>query len=207
MPLVAAAIGGSALLGVAGAKSSANAANRASQRDIAEQRRQFDITQQNMTPWLEAGRLGLGRLSDLVRGDMSGFQMDPGYQFALEQGTQAIDRGAAARGMLGSGARLKDLTRFGQGLANQQYSDYWNRLAGLSNVGQTTGTSLGQFGANMAGRIGQAHQEAGAARASGYQGMTNALQGGINNALFYNMMNPSSATVGGGSFGSGTIGF
>lgn len=196
------AILGSSLLGAYSANKGAEAQSDAARRATAEERRQFDITQANMAPWLEAGKTGLNRLSDLVGGDMSGFYTDPGYQFAQEEGQKAIERSAAARGGLKSGGTLKDLTRFGQGLANQQYSDYWNRLAGLSNVGQTTGTTLGGLGANMAGNIGQNMMAGGQARASGYQGMANAAQGGINNALFYSMMQPQ----GGGGYNTSSLG-
>jgi hypothetical protein len=35
------------------------------------------------------------------------FQESPGYQFQMDQGVQALDRSAAARGMLNSGAQMK----------------------------------------------------------------------------------------------------
>ena len=42
----------------------------------------------------------------------------PGYQFAYNHGLEAVNRTAAAKGQLGSGNRLYDLTKFGQGLAS-----------------------------------------------------------------------------------------
>ena len=52
---------------------------------------------------------------------------DPGYQFRLSQGTQAITGNAAARGLLQSGATAQALTRYGQDLASQEYGNVYTR--------------------------------------------------------------------------------
>lgn len=51
----------------------------------------------------------------------------PGYQFALQQGLQGIDRGAAAKGTLLTMGNQKDRAGFASGLAQQTYGDEWNR--------------------------------------------------------------------------------
>ncbi|XNY05202.1 hypothetical protein ACMFL9_12025 (plasmid) [Sinorhizobium meliloti] len=63
------------------------------------------------------------------------FQAGPGYNFALEQGTNAALRGASAAGMLNSGNTLTALSQYGQGLANQEYGSWLDRLKGLSSQG------------------------------------------------------------------------
>lgn len=94
------------------------------------------------------------------------FRTDPGYQFALDQGIGAIDKSAAARGNLNSGATLKALQQYGQGMADQSYGNYLSRLMGLGQQGLgATQAAVGtqaqglqnQFGANYgsAGTIGQ----------------------------------------------------
>ena len=52
---------------------------------------------------------------------------DPSYQFRLEQGTNAIEGSAAARGLLRSGGTLQDLAGYGQDLASQEYGNLFNR--------------------------------------------------------------------------------
>ena len=52
---------------------------------------------------------------------------DPGYQWRLEQGNKAVERSAAAGGMLQSGKTLKGLQRWSQGLASQEYKDAYGR--------------------------------------------------------------------------------
>ena len=56
------------------------------------------------------------------------FQTDPGYNFRLSEGLKAIDRQAAARGGLISGAGLKAAGRFGGDLASQEYGNAFNRF-------------------------------------------------------------------------------
>jgi len=56
------------------------------------------------------------------------FQTDPGYSFRLSEGLKAIDRQAAARSGLISGAGLKAAGRFGGDLASQEYGNAFNRF-------------------------------------------------------------------------------
>lgn len=62
---------------------------------------------------------------------------DPGYQFDLAQGNQALDRKALAPGGSGyfSGAALKDAESFGTGLADNTYSAAFNRALQSNNAG------------------------------------------------------------------------
>lgn len=52
---------------------------------------------------------------------------DPGYQFSLNQGEQALQQSAAARGTLNTGGTLKDILNYGQQAATQQYGNVYNR--------------------------------------------------------------------------------
>lgn len=62
----------------------------------------------------------------------------PGYQFTYNQGLEAVNRTAAARGQLGSGNRLYDLTKYGQGMASQTYNNTVNQLGSFLNKTQMT---------------------------------------------------------------------
>ena len=150
------------------AKDAANASNAATQATIDEQKREFDINQANQAPWLNTGKSALAMLGGMyglnadgsnsgAKPDYSAFYNSPDYQFALQQGQQAQDRSAAARGSLYSGQHTADSIQFGQGLASQQFGNYYNRLAGLAGVGQSAANQLGAAGQNMANNIGQAN--------------------------------------------------
>lgn len=68
------------------------------------------------------------------------------YKFAFNQGQEALNRQLAARGMLNSGNRLYELTKFGQGLASQQYGAEMDRLSNL--VSSTRSGDIAKYGAD-----------------------------------------------------------
>lgn len=72
---------------------------------------------------------------------ISNFSKTPGYQFALDQGLQAIDRGAASRGMTTSGNTLTAEQNYGTGLADQTYQNYVKNLQPY--LGQQTAAAGG----------------------------------------------------------------
>lgn len=79
------------------------------------------------------------------------FMASPGYQWQMQQGVNALDRSAAARGGLYSGAQGKALTEYGQGLANQEWYNYLTNLSGLAGAGQAAGNNLSQIASNQYG--------------------------------------------------------
>lgn len=74
---------------------------------------------------------GGGTLSNLVN-----IEQSPAYKWRYDQGLEAVNRTAAAKGMLGSGNRLAELTKYGQGMASQEYGDEWNRQYQLKALEQ-----------------------------------------------------------------------
>jgi hypothetical protein len=65
---------------------------------------------------------------------MNNFRNTPGYEFARDQGLDAINRTAAARGMLAGGNTSADLMKYGTGLADQTYGNYLTRLNPLMEM-------------------------------------------------------------------------
>jgi hypothetical protein len=59
------------------------------------------------------------------------FQSSPGYNFAVDQSLDALDRRAASRGMLASGNNTIDTLNTVHGIADQDYNNWQNSLAGL----------------------------------------------------------------------------
>lgn len=194
------------------AQSAADTSAGASRYAADVQKQIFDLTRSDQAPWREAGvnalaqlRQGTGAGGEYLRPfSMSDYQSDPGYQFRLSEGMKALDRSAAARGGLLSGAQLKGIQRFGQGLASEEYqnafnryqtnqSNSFNRLAAMSGLGQTANNSLQSAGQNYAGNVGNIAMGAagnqgtaqligGQARASAYGGIGNALARGLGGA-------------------------
>lgn len=55
---------------------------------------------------------------------------DPGIDFRINEGTRAMEQGAAARGVLNTGGTLQDLVDYGQKAASQGYGDAYSRALG-----------------------------------------------------------------------------
>lgn len=119
-------------------------------------------------------------------GNFRNFFASPDYQFRLGEGNRAIEQSAAARGLLGSGSTLRDLTQYSQGLASSEYGNWFNRLAGIAGLGQTANAANAQAGQNYAANYGQNMTNIGNARASAYQSYGNAL-GGLASAGAYGL--------------------
>lgn len=66
--------------------------------------------------------------------DANSIYADPSYQFRLNQGAQALQNSAAAKGVLNSGGTLQDILNYGQGAASQEYSNIYDRAFGKWNA-------------------------------------------------------------------------
>lgn len=194
------AILGSAVLGAASSRSAAKAQSGAANRAADLQQQQFERQVELQEPFRQAGITALNKLTPLASEytpfGMDQFQADPGYGFRMSEGMKGLERSAAARGGLLSGATLKGIQRYGQDLASQEYTNAFNRyqternarlnpLQSLAGVGQTATNQLGAAGQNYATGAGEALGAGAQARASGYMGMANAAAGGIGQYMNY----------------------
>lgn len=194
------AILGSAILGAASSRSAAKAQSGAANRAADLQQQQFERQVELQEPFRQAGITALNKLTPLASEytpfGMDQFQADPGYGFRMSEGMKGLERSAAARGGLLSGATLKGIQRYGQDLASQEYTNAFNRyqternarlnpLQSLAGVGQTATNQLGAAGQNYATGAGEALGAGAQARASGYMGMANAAAGGLGQYMNY----------------------
>ena len=179
--VVASVAGG--VIAANGARSAANTQSRAADAATAEQRRQYDLTRQDQQPWIQAGTGALDRLTTASTGDNSNFFASPDYEFRRTEGERGIENSAAARGGAFSGNALRALSDYNSNLASGEYGNWWNRQAGLAGIGQSAVNQVGAAGQASANNIGQLQMASGDARASGILGQSNAINGGINNAL------------------------
>ena len=161
------------------ANKAAGAQKSAANQAIAATQQNYDRTKTDLQPYITLGGNAAGTLGALNSGDYSAFHADPGYQFAFDQGLQGLDRSAAARGSLYSGGHSADLIKFGQGLADQQYGDFYNRLLQTAGMGQGAASNLGSVGSGNAASIGANLTNAGNAAANGYINSANAFSNGL----------------------------
>jgi hypothetical protein len=155
----------SGTIGAIGAESAANTQTTAEEKAIAEQQREFNLTQTNEQPFISAGQ---SSIADLMSGIQSGkfgatppaptytggtFQAptleqaeaQPGYQFSLQQGLEGITEASAAAGGAISGGTIKAADEFAQNLGETNYQNVFNQNLQTYNAG------LSQYQAQLAG--------------------------------------------------------
>jgi hypothetical protein len=129
---------------------------------IRQQQQALAEARQYMQPYYQAGTQGLGQYMNMLGLGAQGTGYDPsawlsqtpGYNWMLGQGVSAMDKSAAARGLLGSGAEYKGLMNYGQNLAmNKAYAPYMSSLQGLGAQGQNAAALQGSQGLGVASNI------------------------------------------------------
>ena len=168
------------------------------------------------TPGTTVGNTGLqqGYLTSQFNPTQAQLNNYPGYQFALQTGGQAI-RNADTPGVGAlSGAALKDLMNFNVGTASNYYNQYfnqyqqqqnniYNRLSGLSSLGQNAATNVGNAGMQLGTGIAGAQAGAAASQAAGQLGVANSLSSNMIPALY--LQNAAATTNPAATAGMGTF--
>lgn len=217
----AGAAGSAAAAQAQAAQKGINIANQNTQAALQAQLGATQGIQGLYQPYAQAGQVGLGQLQaalspggSLTQGWGQTFQAPtaaqaaatPGYQFTMQQGLQAAENSAAARGTLLSTGTMKGLENYASGLASQTYQqtynnalqgyqqnyatwannqqNLYNRLSGLTGIGQNaTGAQATALQAGAGGQAGIYGQNTAAlAQLLGSQGAAQAsgLVGGAN---------------------------
>jgi hypothetical protein len=150
-----------------------NAILGADQQAIDYLKQMYGQAAAGFSPYQSAGTGALADQQKFLGGDWSGFENSPSYKYALDQGLNAIDSRAAARGGLFGGGNTRDAINYGEGLALQNSNDYYNKLTGLSNQGLSATGSVGNLYSSLGNNVADIMGSMGQARASGYQQTAN----------------------------------
>jgi hypothetical protein len=163
-----------------------------------------------LSPYMQAGAQGLTQLQAFMGPGGAGTTpfnasmmeaQDPGYQFRLQQGAQALQRSAAATGGVLGGAQEKALDRYSQDYASNEYQNAFNRymaqnqqqynmLAGLANYGQGAAGQAAGLTTNVGGAA------AGNIYGGGLQTGQNFMQGGALQGNLFGQQAGANLTVG-----------
>lgn len=197
MSWVAAAIGGSALIGAGASWMASNKQSDAANNQLNYQMATDARNRADFAPFRGLGTNAVNMIGRLYgpNGPQEGwrdFLNSPDYQFRFGEGTRALENSAAAKGNLLSGNFARGITEFGQGLASNEFGNYYNRLFGQAQLGAGTAANSANNATAMSGQVGQSYGNVGQAGASGYVGAVNALSSGAQNYMLYNALNRSS---------------
>lgn len=209
MGLGAAVIGASVLgagASVYGAQTGAAAQRSSVTSANALQQSMFNTTQQNLAPYIQGGNTAGNQLFSMLNdsgpnGLLTPFnptqaqlEQTPGYQFTLQQGTNAVNNANSAKGWGDSGPGAKGLANYVTGLASntyqQQFTNYWtqkqNQFGDLFQpyqIGANAATGQGQISASVGNQIGQNTIGAGNATAAADIGTGSTINNAPFNAL------------------------
>jgi len=178
-----------------------------------------DQQRSDFEPWRNTGEKALNSIWEGIQsgaftpGNIN-LEDDPGYQVRMQEGIDAVDASASARGRLLSGAQNKALTQFGQEQGSKEYAaayardankkaNQFNMLSGLSQGGQSSAagqaqasSQLAQTSGNIMANTGRSqnimNQNIGNARASAYQDQSQIVNQAAQNWLSYKMNTPAS---------------
>lgn len=156
---------------------------RSAAEAMAIQKQMYDQQRADAQPWMQAGQGALGQMQDMTKNPVSftgqDFQnnMDPAYAFDLQQGQQALERSAAARGGLMSGGTMKDLTKYAQGMASNEYQNAYGRFMNNQNTTFNRLGTIAGYGQNTLGMNNAASQHYGTTMSDLITGAGNAAAG------------------------------
>lgn len=188
MPEPVTAIG--ALATVAGGAMSSRASRQASQAQagaaqagIDEQQRQFDRIQELLKPYVAAGQPALAQQQALIglggqqaqQQAISGLEQGAGFQAQVRAGEEALLQRAAATGGLRGGNVQAALAQFRPAMLQQEINTQYNRLGGLTELGQSSAAGVGRAGQMTGTNVANLMTQQGAAQAGGALGQANAF--------------------------------
>ena len=191
------------ITGKSAAKDASKAQQQATEKGMAEQRRQFDIMQQLMQPYVDQGKGALQGQNDLL--GLNGFgsqqsaigniENSPFFKSQYQQAENALLQNAAATGGLRGGNTQEALA---DNRSNMLYNNVQQQLQNLSGVaanGQSAAAGLGGQGLTFGNNMAQGYSDIGQAQA-GYQ----LAKGQINQGLLGFGLKAGASALGFGGF-------
>lgn len=153
----------------------------AAEAGIEEQRRQFDLMQELLSPFVQAGTgaegvggaleaqqslLGL-RGPEAQEAAISGLETSPQFQALTRQGEEALLQQASATGGLRGGNIQGALAQFRPQMLQQLIEGQYGKLGGLTQLGQASAAGVGAAGQTTGTNIANLLAQKGAAQAGG----------------------------------------
>lgn len=100
----------------------------------------------SLSPATQATGQATGLMSSLLSGGPGGYADSGGFKFLLNQGTQDVNSNMASRGLLNSGADMKGLEDYRNGLASTYLNQYLDHVNQMGQLGVGAGSVLAKSG-------------------------------------------------------------
>jgi len=174
-------------MGADAAGDAAAAQAGSAQAGITEQRRQFDQIQELLKPYVAVGEPALAQQQAFLgmqgpeaeRAAIERIRGGETFQALARQGEEAILQRASATGGLRGGNVQAALAQFRPQLLSGLIEQQYNRLGGLTSLGQQSAAGVGTAGQAMGTNVTNLLGQQGAAQAAGALGQAQAYGGTI----------------------------
>jgi hypothetical protein len=207
---------GGALISAHATSSAANAASQAAAANNALQERIYNSNKAMAQPYVDTGNLannelsgflGLGGDPAKINAAFNTYLNSTGYQFARQQGLDAVTQNKAVSGLLNSGSAVKALDSYATGLADQYGQQYADNLGTVANRGVNAVGAVTGAGENFANQVSSNNNNAAGIQANaavaGAATTDTLINGALGNALSaYSTMRGQSSFGGGGGGGN-----
>lgn len=215
---IGAAIVGAGAIGAVGnvvaSSSAANAAQGAANSNNALQEQIYGKNTANEQPFINAGTGASTAIGDALglngaagqKSSQSALQTylnSTGYKFQLGQGIGAAQQSAASTGSLNSGATLKSLDEFGQGLASTGFNNYLGALQTQQGTGLSAANALAGVGTNYANSVSANNNSAASAAGNAALAGSNSLSSLLGNGVSSYALSQGLSSYGGAGALSG----
>ena len=170
------------------AKDAASTQAGASQAGIEEQRRQFDVVQKLLEPYVTGGTEAFKQQQALVgvqgpeaqRAAISAIEQGPAFQALTAQGENALLQRASATGGLRGGNVQAALAQFRPQILSQLIEQQYGQLGGLAKFGQASAAGTGAAAQETGSNVAQLLAAQGAAQAGkAFASIPSAISGGL----------------------------
>jgi len=142
--------GVNAVTGIAGSLLSGQAQSDANDKatgikalEMMMMKKMYDEQMARQQPFYEQGISSLEDYAKMLKGGYD-MKQSPAAQYELEQGTKALNRQLAARGMSGGGIAARRLAELSGGVAARDWQNQYSRLVDSLKLGTGAANSMNQ---------------------------------------------------------------
>lgn len=150
----------SSIMGSSASKKAAQITAAAIDRATNEAKRQYDTTTESFRPYTAVGTNALDDYQKMLYGGYD-MQESPAAQYQLTQGTKAMNRALASRGLSGSGNAVNRLTELNSSIAATDWANQYNRLLDAINIGTSASAKTASAGGQYVNQLSTAAQQTG----------------------------------------------
>ena len=189
------------ITGKTGAKNAAEAQQQGAELGMAEQKRQFDMLQQLMQPYVQSGTGALQGQNDLLglngfdkqQGAISNIENSPFFKSQYQHAENALLQNASATGGLRGGNMQEALADNRSNLLFNNVQQQLQNLSGVASNGQSAAAGLGGQGLQFGQNIAQGYNDIGQAQGGYAMYKSNLYSGLLNKGI-----QAGAAAMGGG---------